>query len=78
MMDPENISHGSAEMLLLEITAAANGAVYHADMAAQAAAAGDIHDALYHLRALVGYTRSAAGSGRDLAAKAMKRAGESA
>ncbi|MBO1904003.1 hypothetical protein KHP60_04540 [Microvirga sp. 3-52] len=62
----DHISHGTPEMLLLEISAAAAGAAFHAEMAARYAEAGNVAGSLYALRCLVACTKAAAATGKDL------------
>lgn len=62
----DHISHGTPEMLLLEMSASAAGAMFHASMAQQYAEAGNVAGALYALRCLIACTKSAAACGRDL------------
>jgi hypothetical protein len=73
-MGPESISHGTPEMLCQEIASTAAAAAFHAEMAAQYAAVGNVAGALYALRCLVACTRAAAATGKDL--HAMKQAEE--
>jgi hypothetical protein len=61
-------------MLLLEISANAAGAAFHAEMAAKYAEAGNVAGTLFALRCLVACTKSAANCGKDL--KSMRDAQE--
>jgi hypothetical protein len=74
MTTTAEIPHGSPEMLCHELASTAAAAAFHADMAAQYAAVGNVAGALYALRCLIACTKAAAGHGRDL--HALKQAEE--
>lgn len=69
----DHIPHGTPEMLLLEISANAAGATFHAEMLQRYAEVGNVAGAFYALKCLIACTKSAAACGRDL--QAMRQEG---
>jgi hypothetical protein len=74
MTHPDHIPHGSPDMLFEEIEAVANGAAFHAQMAAQYASARNAAGTLYALRCLIACAKAAGATGKDL--NSMKQAEE--
>jgi hypothetical protein len=66
MMDLEQVSHGTPEMLFAEISATAAGAAFHAQMLAEYASVGNKAGTLFALRSLIACTKAAAANGKDL------------
>ena len=73
-MELDTIPHGSPEMLFHEIASTTAAAAFHAEMAAQYAAAGNVAGTLFALRSLIACTKAAAAHGKDL--HAIKQAEE--